>query len=151
MGVCVMGVTAPLGGEGGSLRVMSSAEAGADIPLQKADAVVADLANARSDVADQEATSVFSKSILISAVRCLLAYVIFPFVAPLAPALGLANGFEGIVGLAIGAVAIVANLFSIRRFWAANHRWKVPITVLNVAVILLLLVLAARDLNLVFG
>ncbi len=97
---------------------------------------------------DQEATGLFSKSILISAVRCLLAYVIFPFVAP---AIGIANGVEGVVGLIVGSVAIAANIYSIRRFRAADHRWKTPITILNLTVIGLLTVLMVQDIQSLVG
>jgi hypothetical protein len=68
---------------------------------------------------------------------------VFPW---LLPALGLAGGVGPGLGLAIGAVAIVFNVLSIRRFWASRHRWRWRITVLNVAVIGLLVVLVARDL-----
>ena len=71
-------------------------------------------------------------SMLISAVRCTLAYVIFPFVAPL---LSLASGIEGSIGLVIGVVAIASNIYSIRRFWLTDYRWKIPLTVLNVGMI----------------
>lgn len=74
----------------------------------------------------------FRTSILISAVRCTLAYVVFPFVAPV---LGLAAGIEGTVGLVIGLVAIAANVYSIRRFWVTDYRWKVPLTFFNVGMI----------------
>lgn len=83
-------------------------------------------------VADVGAEKVFRASILVSAVRCTLAYVIFPFVAPL---LGLAAGIEGTIGLVIGIVAIIANVYSIRRYWGTDYRWKVPLTVINVGMI----------------
>ena len=70
------------------------------------------------------------------------AYVVFPWFLP---AIGLASGVGPGIGLAIGLVAIGFNIASIRRFWAANHQWKVPITVLNCAVIAMLLVLVGLD------
>ena len=99
---------------------------------------------ANSAVAETDAQNGFSKSILISGVRCLLTYIVLPFVAPF---LHLSNSVGPWLGLLVGAVAIVANVFSIRRFWAADHKWKKQVTVLHVAVIALLLVLAARDLQ----
>jgi hypothetical protein len=83
-------------------------------------------------VVDLGTEKVFRTSILVSAVRCTLAYVVFPFAAPL---LGLAAGIEGTIGLVIGLVAIVFNVYSIRRFWATGYRLKVPLTVLNVGMI----------------
>ena len=90
----------------------------------------------------------FSVSILISAIRCTLTYVVLPFALPL---LGLAPGVGPVLGITIGVVAIAANVFSIRRFWRARHPWRVPITVLHVAVIGLLLVLIVLDLNALAG
>lgn len=89
------------------------------------------------------ATRVFSTSILISAVRCTLAYVVFPW---LLPAVGVAGGVGPGIGVVVGVVAIAFNVLSIRRFWAADHRWKWPITALNCTVIVLLSVLLVADL-----
>jgi len=86
----------------------------------------------------------FTMSMVISGIRCVLAYVVLPFVTPF---LGLAPGVGPVLGLSIGVVAIAANVFSIRRFWLANHRWRKPITVLHVGVIILLLVLVWFDLQ----
>ena len=89
-----------------------------------------------------QAERLFSKSIVISGIRCVLAYLILPFATPF---IGLAPGVGAGFGLIIGLVAIAANLFSIRRFWRADHRWKMPVTAIHVAVIALLVVLAVRD------
>lgn len=92
--------------------------------------------------ADGTAERLFSKSIVISGIRCVLAYLILPFATPF---IGLAPGVGAGFGLIIGVVAIAANGFSIRRFWRADHRWKIPVTVIHVAVIALLVVLAVQD------
>ena len=88
------------------------------------------------------AERLFSKSMVISGIRCVLAYLILPFATPF---IGLAPGVGAGLGLVIGIVAIAANLFSIRRFWRADHRWKIPVTVIHASVIALLVVLAFRD------
>lgn len=103
-------------------------------------------ASAASD--DERATRVFSTSILISAVRCTLAYVLFPWVLP---AVGVANGVGPGIGLAVGIIAIGFNVASIRRFHASDHRWKWPITALNSMVIALLAVLAVIDITDLLG
>ena len=90
----------------------------------------------------------FSMSMLVSAVRCTLTYVVLPFVTPF---IGLAPGVGPVLGITIGTVAIAANVFSLRRFWRTGHRLRRPITVLHVAVIILLVVLIARDLNELIG
>lgn len=95
-----------------------------------------------------DATKAFSTSVLVSAVRCTLAYVVFPW---LLPAFGLAGGVGPGIGLAVGVVAIGFNIASIRRFHRADHRWKWPITGLNCAVIAMLSVLAVIDISDLLG
>src|ERR687892_670128 len=84
----------------------------------------------------------FSTSILVSATRCLLTYVVLPFVAP---ALGLAAGVGPAIGIPIGVVAIGSDILTIRRFWAADHRWRWAYTGIALTVIALLLVLMVED------
>ena len=91
---------------------------------------------------DGAAQRAFSTSILVSATRCLLTYIVLPF---LAPALGLAAGVGPAVGIPIGVVAIGSNLLTIRRFWAADHRWRWAYTAIALTVIALLLVLMVED------
>ena len=81
-------------------------------------------------------------SILISAVRCTLTYVILPFAAP---AIGLAAGVGPAVGIPIAVVALWANVASIRRHWHTGHRWKWPISLLNAGIIVLLVILLVLD------
>lgn len=103
-----------------------------------------------TDVADRPASTAalgkaqrtFSASMLVSGIRCVLAYVVLPFVTPI---LGIAPGIGPGLGIVIGAVAIAANLFSARRFWVLRHPWRKPITVLHFAVIAFLLVLLTLD------
>lgn len=89
-----------------------------------------------------KAQRAFSLSMLVSAIRCVLAYVVLPFVTPF---LGLAPGVGPGLGIIIGTVAIGANVFSMQRFWRLNHPWRRPITALHIAVIAFLLVLVAMD------
>ena len=96
---------------------------------------------APEQVADP-AASAFSKSVVISGIRCLLTYIVFPWLLPL---LGLAAGVGPVIGIAVGTVAIGFNVASIRRFWASTHRWRVPVIAINVAVIALLTVLIVLD------
>ena len=88
------------------------------------------------------ATRTFSISMVISGVRCVLAYVVFPW---LLPVLGVTRGVRPGVGLAIGTVAIGFNVWSIFRFWRADHRLKWLVVPINVAVIVLLLILVGFD------
>lgn len=86
----------------------------------------------------------FSMAMIVSGIRCIFAYILLPFVAPF---LNLAPGVGPWLGVAIGAVAIVANVFSIRRFARSQHRLRKPVIAINIAVIVFMLVLMALDLN----
>lgn len=86
----------------------------------------------------------FSISMLISGVRCLIAYVALPFLAPF---LNMAPGVGPWLGVVISVVAIVANVFSIRRFARSNHRLRKPVIAINIAVIGFMLVLIGIDLS----
>jgi hypothetical protein len=81
---------------------------------------------------------------VISGIRCTLAYVVLPFVTPL---IGLHPSVGPPLGLVLGAVAIAANVVSMRRFWRARHRLRRPISAIHVAVIVLLLVMMTNDLR----
>ena len=90
------------------------------------------------------ATRAFNVSVLISGVRCTLAYVVLPF---LLPVLGLAPGVGPILGVPIGVIAIAANAVSIRRFWRVRHPWRRPVTAVHIAVIALLVVMLVIDVS----
>ncbi|MEZ5167103.1 MAG: hypothetical protein R2695_11675 [Acidimicrobiales bacterium] len=86
----------------------------------------------------------FTKSIAVSAIRCTLTYILIPFLFPL---IGWGTGVGPVIGIPVGLAAIVANLVSIRRFHRADHRWKWPMTAINVGIIGLLVVLVVTDLT----
>ena len=93
---------------------------------------------------ENEAARLFSLSIVISGTRCLLTYIVFPWVLPV---LGIAGGVGPAVGVIVGVVAIAFNLLSIRRWRASAHAWRVPLMTLNSVVIVFLLVLVALDVS----
>lgn len=90
------------------------------------------------------AQSIFGASIAVSAVRCLLTYVVLPL---LAPVVNLSGGVGPILGLAIGAVSMAAIVVSMRRFWAADHRLRWGYTAIGGAVLLFLSVQAVIDVD----
>lgn len=92
--------------------------------------------------AQEEAQKAFSASVLISAVRCTLTYVLFPFALP---ALGIAAGVGSGIGIVASVLGIGANGFSIKRFHGSGHRWRWHITAINVGIIVLLSVLLVLD------
>ncbi len=93
-------------------------------------------------VSTASAYSAFQKSMLISALRCTLTYVILPFVMP---AVGFAKGVGPVIGITIGVVAMVFDVFSIRRFFAVDHRWRWHFTTIVLCVMGFLTVLLVRD------
>ena len=101
-----------------------------------------------AEIQEEQPEKLFSQSILISGIRCVLTYVIFPFVFPI---VGIASGVGSTIGLIVGTIAIAANLFSIRRFWKADHKYKVPVSLLNVGIIVLLVILVILDAGDLFG
>lgn len=92
--------------------------------------------------AGQTAEKVFGVSILVSTVRCLLTYVVLPL---LKPVLDLTGGVGPALGLLIGAVSATAIVFSMRRFWRANHRFRWAYTVIGGGILVLLLIQAIGD------
>jgi hypothetical protein len=94
------------------------------------------------------ARKAFQTSMLVATVRCLLMYVVFPFVLP---AVGLASGVGPAIGLAISVVAIVSIVMSMRRFWRADHPMRWWYGALGGTVLCLMLVLVAIDLGSLVG
>jgi formate hydrogenlyase subunit 3/multisubunit Na+/H+ antiporter MnhD subunit len=69
-------------------------------------------------------------------------YIFFPFVLPL---IGVAKGVGPVIGLVIGLLAIVSIVFSIRRFWRANHSKRWHYTIFGLVIIGFLIALAIKD------
>lgn len=90
-----------------------------------------------------DAESAFSKSVFISAARCLFTYLLLPL---LGPVLGLTGSVGPVLGLVVGTVSIVAITASIRRFFRADHRWRWRYSAIGGGIIVLLLAQAVIDL-----
>ena len=88
------------------------------------------------------ARKAFQTSIMVAAVRCVLMYLVFPFVLP---AVGFASGVGPVVGLVVNTAAMVCIVLSMRRFFRADHpkRWRYA--GLGGAVLVLLAYLAVVD------
>lgn len=92
--------------------------------------------------------SVFGKSIAISGIRCLITYVFLPLLAPIA---NLSGALGPLLGLALGAVSMVAITISMRRFFAADHKWRWYYAAVGGGIFVLLIVAAVYDLSNLFG
>ena len=140
--------TAPVEGTAGACPVRSG--------LTDADRSAGDLLvrrilrirDRRADVTDAQAYGAFQRSMAISAIRCTLTYVVFPFVLP---AVGFATGVGPVIGLIIGSIAIVCDVFAIRRFFAVDHKYRWHFGAIGVAIIALLTVLMVQDISHIVG
>jgi hypothetical protein len=90
------------------------------------------------------AHSVVSRSILISAIRCTVTYLLVPFVAPL---VGLWDTIGPGVGVALALVSLLALGAGVRRFFASDHKWRWKYTAIAAAVSVFVLVQLAIDLR----
>lgn len=70
----------------------------------------------------QSAHKAFRTSVVFSAARCIVSYVLIPVLVPI---LSLSGWVTAPIGLALCAVAVVNGVVSMRRFWRAEHpkRW----------------------------
>jgi len=85
----------------------------------------------RPPVDESETHRIFGASIFLSALRCLLSYILLPIVLP---AVGAASNIGPVVGIPVAAVALVFDVKGVRRFWLARHRQRWAFTLLYAAV-----------------
>lgn len=104
--------------------------------------------NSPTGVSNARVLRTFQKSMMISAVRCTLTYIIFPFVLP---GIGFLKGVGPAVGIVIGSFALVCDTFTIRRFFVADHKWRWQFSFIALTVMGLLLVLLTQDVIHVIG
>ncbi len=90
----------------------------------------------------QSAERVFGLSIVFSGIRCIIMYVIFPFVLPV---LGIVGSFATQVDLVINVLAISGVIYSTRKFWRINYKHKVAYTFIAVVAVLLMMAFMLYD------
>ena len=92
---------------------------------------------------DESATHwIFSASIFLSGLRCLVTYLLLPVVLP---AVGVARGVGPAIGIPIGILALVFDYLGIRRFWLADHRQRWAFSALYAVVGGMVLILLIVD------
>lgn len=96
----------------------------------------------RPAVDESETHRIFGTSIFLSALRCLLSYVVFPVVLP---AIGVASSVGPYVGIPIGVLALTFDYLGARRFWLANHHQRWAFTALYAVVGVLVFSLLITD------
>ena len=75
----------------------------------------------RKPIPESDTHKIFGISIVLSATRCLLSYIVLPILLPL---LGLAKGVGPWIAIPIGVLALTFDVLGIRRFWLADHHQK---------------------------
>lgn len=85
----------------------------------------------------ERAENAFSFALLFSGVRCIIMYVVLPFILPL---IGVIGTFSIWLDIGINLIAIVAIIYSLRRFWIVDYKRKWQY--LPVAVVALFLLVA---------
>ncbi|WP_197511864.1 hypothetical protein [Tessaracoccus coleopterorum] len=81
---------------------------------------------------------------LISAVRCLITYLLIPVLVPL---LSLSGWVAAPVGIALCVVAVVNGVISMRRFWRADHPQRWTYTLFMAVIFAILTVALVSDLS----
>ncbi len=102
----------------------------------------------RAPIDESETHRIFSASIFLSALRCLLSYIVLPVVLP---AIGLARGVGPAIGIPIGLLALTFDYLGIRRFWLADHRHRWAFTALYAVVGAMVFTLLVVDIVDVIG
>jgi hypothetical protein len=92
--------------------------------------------------ADASAHRLFNLSMALSGLRCILGYVVLPIITP---AIGAAARVGPLVGIPIAVVALVFDVMTVRRFWAADHPWRWRVTAIYAVVMVLVFALLIGD------
>ena len=83
-------------------------------------------------------------AIVISGIRCMITYLLIPFLAPF---VGLLDAFSVPITVALSVFAIVMGISGLRRFWIADHRARWSYAVFIGVVLVLLSVGIVFDLS----
>ena len=70
---------------------------------------------------ESEAQRAFKFSLIFTGIRCILQYIVLPFILPV---IGIAAASALPLLLVINVFAIISMLFSVRRFWQINYQYK---------------------------
>lgn len=75
----------------------------------------------RSVKAERAAHRGFRIALVVTAIRCIISYLVIPIGVPI---IGLSGIVAAPIGLALCVVAVINGVLSLRRFWKADHRSK---------------------------
>ncbi len=86
----------------------------------------------------------FSFALLFSGVRCIFMYVVLPFVLPV---IGIAGSFSLYIDIVINVIAIAAVIYSLRKFWMIDYKYKWQYTPVAIVALLVLVAFIALDIQ----
>lgn len=95
------------------------------------------------------AEDAFGKSIAISAIRCTFTYILLPLLAPVVSLTG--SNVAPLIGITLGIVSMVSITFSMRRFFASNHKWRWGYSIIGGSIFVMLIVMMAIDIGHLFS
>ena len=87
------------------------------------------------------ATNALSGSIAISGIRCIITYILIPLAGPIL-GLGVVGPY---LGLALGTLSVVFIVKSMRRFFAAEHKWRWGYASIGIVLVVVVIVQSAFD------
>jgi hypothetical protein len=90
---------------------------------------------------------IFGLSLFFSGARCVLQYVVLPFVLPL---IGVAGNFAIQLTLVITVIAVIAIITSLRRFWRIDYAYKWQYLMLATVGLAILFAYIYEDVRLLF-
>jgi hypothetical protein len=133
-----MGQTMRADGPGTKVEKVSQPQPRADVVMRR----LLFVPEGPATVGEASAHKIFNVSMALSALRCLLSYVVFPIVTPL---LGAAANVGPAIGIPIALLALFFDVLGIRRFWMAGHRWRWAMTAIYILVMGLVTSLLVGD------
>ncbi len=103
-----------------------------------------------SKVDEENAQALFSYSMVLSGLRCILSYVIVPFVFP-AIGLGATATLGPAIGIPVGILAIAFDIKGMRRFFTVQYKYRWQMAWIYLSVIALVTYLVLKDLFSLFS
>lgn len=92
----------------------------------------------------KRAERAFTWSLAMSALRCVIKYIVFPFVLPV---IGISGGLATGLTLLINLVAISSLILTTRRLWQINYKRKWAYLTVALGTLLFLLAFIAIDIT----
>ncbi len=92
----------------------------------------------------KRAERAFGLSLAFSGIRCVLQYVVLPFVLPL---LGIAVSAASQINMVISVLAVIAIISSLRRFWKVRYAYRWQYLAVALVTLTVLLVFIQMDLR----